>query len=101
MPNALQWGAPSSAGMFPPRTPALLRGAGATLKSVKTGAIEGSESLSSAGSGSTDDRMFVQCIACASRDQRTHQKGRGPVFSRALICHVRFGIAELNPVLYK
>ena len=27
--------------------------------------------------------------------------GRGPVFSRALICHVRFGIAELNPVLYK
>ena len=69
----LQWGAPSSAGMCPPRTPALLRGAGTTLKSAKTGAIEGSESLSSAGSGTTADRLFVQCNACASRDQRTHQ----------------------------
>ena len=42
-------GAPSSAGMCPPRTPALLRGAGTTLKSAKTGAIGGSESLNSAG----------------------------------------------------
>ena len=69
----LQWGAPSSAGMCPPRTPALLRGAGTTLKSAKTGAIEGSESISSAGFGTTDDRLFVQYNACASRDQRTHQ----------------------------
>ena len=69
----VQWGAPTRAGMCPPRTPALLRGAGTTLKSAKTGEIEGSESLSSAGSGVTDDRLFVQCNACASRDQRTHQ----------------------------
>ena len=27
--------------------------------------------------------------------------GRGLVFSRALICHVRFGIAEQNPIVYK
>ena len=73
-------GAPSSAGMCPPRTPALLRGAGTTLKSVKTGAIEGSESLSSAGSGTTDDRLFVQFNACDSRDQRTHQTTRTGVF---------------------
>ena len=43
------------------------------MKSAKTGAIEGSESLSSAGSGTTGDRLFVQCNACASRDQRTLQ----------------------------
>ena len=60
----LQWGAPSSAGLCPPRTPALLRGAGTSLKSAKTGAIEGSESLSSAASGTTDDRLFGQCNAC-------------------------------------
>ena len=47
----------------------------------KTGAIEGSESLSSAGSGTTDDRLFVQCNACASRDQRTHQTARTGVFT--------------------
>ena len=34
--------------MCPPRTPALLRGAGTTLKGAKTGAIVGSESISSA-----------------------------------------------------
>ena len=67
-------GAPSSAGMCPPRTPAILRFAGTTLKSAKTGATEGSEFLSSAGSGTTDDHLFVlQFNACALRDQRIHQ----------------------------
>ena len=70
--TSIQWEAPSSAGMCPPRTPVLLRGAGTALKSAKTGALEGSESLSSAGSGTLDDRLFVQCNACHSRDQPTH-----------------------------
>ena len=65
--------------MCPPRTPALLRDAGTPLKSAKTGAIEGSESLS-AGSGTTDDRLFVQFNAWDSRDQRTHQTTRTGVF---------------------
>ena len=81
LPYVLQWGAPSSAGMCPPRTPALVRGAGTALKSAKTGPIEGSESLSSAGSGTTDDRLFVQCNACASRDQRTHQTDENRCFT--------------------
>ena len=72
MTRCIQWGAPSSAGMFQRRTPALLRGAGTTLKSAKTGAIEGSESLSSAGSGTTDDRLFVQKLA--RRGTNVHTK---------------------------
>ena len=68
-----KWGAPSSAGMCPPRTPALLRGAGTILKSAKTGAIEVSASLSSAGSGTTDDRLLVQCKACL-RGTNVHTK---------------------------
>ena len=61
--------------------PALLRGAGTTLKRAKTGAIEGSESLSSASSGTTYDRLFAQCNACASRDQRTHQTDEDRCFT--------------------
>ena len=37
--------------------------------------IEGSESLSSAGSGTTDDRLLVQCNACASRDTKRTRTG--------------------------
>ena len=67
----VQGGAPSSAGsMCPPKTPALFRATGTTAKSANTGTIEGSKSLSSAGSGTTDDYyryLIVKCSAYALR----------------------------------
>ena len=47
--------------------PALFRATGTTANSANTGTIEGSKSLSSAGSGTTDDYLIVKCSAYALR----------------------------------
>ena len=57
--------------MCPPKTPALFRATGTIANSANTGTIEGSKSLSSAGSGTTDDYLIVKCSAYALRDQQT------------------------------
>ena len=58
----LQYWALSSAVICPPKTPALFRATG-TISST----IEGSKSLSSPGSGTTDDYLIVKCSAYALR----------------------------------
>ena len=67
----LQWGAPSSTGMRPQKTPALFRATGKPANIANTGTIESSKSLSSAGSGTTDDYLIVNCSAHALRGQQS------------------------------
>ena len=78
----VQRGAPSSAGMCPPKIPALFRGTVTTANNTNTGTIEGSKSLSSAGSGTTDDYLIVKCSAYALRcQQSTEYQMNGKRFS--------------------
>ena len=71
----LQW-ALSSAGMCPPKTPALFRATGTIANSANTGTIEGSKSLSSAGYGTTDDYLIVKSSAYALRCQQSTKSMR-------------------------
>ena len=47
------------------------RATGTIANSANTGTIEGSKSLSSAGSGTTDDYLIGKCSACALRGQQS------------------------------
>ena len=59
--------------MSPPKTPALFRATGTTVNSANTGTIEGSKSLSSTGSGTTDDYLILKCSAYALRGPTEYQ----------------------------
>ena len=57
--------------MCPPKTPALFRATGTIAKSANIGTIEGSKSLCSAGSGTTDDYLIVRRSTYALRGQQS------------------------------
>ena len=57
--------------MCPPKTPALFKVTGTIVNGANTGTIEGSKSLSSAGSGTTDGYLIVKCSAYALRGQQS------------------------------
>ena len=82
--------------MCPPRTPTLLRGAGTTLKSAKTGASEGSESLSSAGSGTV--RSYSATLTLRGTNVHTKRTRSGVFTGVDMSRKVRYSRTKPNSV---